>query len=123
MADTITRVFTAASAGVPGMTYEGPDLETAAGGFPPEGYCVEPGIVEREDSFTFNGETTEYTEVSFRIPSEVMRQRLPLVEALCRKRYEGRSHVEQAVKSYYDFVLVYEELEAEGREPSIYVSY
>lgn len=123
MAESIFGFFNKEAEKTPGMTIEGPDLDVAASGFPPEGYCVEAERVESEETYTFGDKTETWTEVSFRIPVEVLKQRLPLVEALVRKRYGGDPYEEQAVKSYYSFVEVYEALEAEGRQPSIYVSY
>lgn len=107
------------------ITFEGPELDVAASGFPPEGYCVEAEVVERERTYryTTSEETETWTETSFRIPVEILQQRLPLVEALCRKRYEGSEWEEQFVRAFHDFVALYAQLDAEGREPSVFVSY
>lgn len=133
MASTITDLMTKASGAAPGMTFEGPDLGVAAGGFPPDGYCVEAEIVSVPETWENQDGTMEtWNEVSFRIPVDVLRRRLPLVEALARQRYtptdgsdnKGRDpRIEKVVRSYRSFVDVYEALEAEGRDPSIYVSY
>lgn len=92
--------------------------EQAVDSFPPDGYCVEAEKVERL--------LTEYdeTEVSWRIPVDVVRRRLPLAEVLCEKRYEDdHEGTRMSQASLRGFVSLLERLEAEGREPSVYCSY
>lgn len=92
-----------------------PRLAASADGFPPEGYLVECEVASAPHP--------KYGEEEERvlIPTEILRRRLPLCEALNERRYPGDA--EDVNESFRAFVEMYGRLEAEGRRPGIYVSY
>ena len=54
---------------------------------------------------------------SVQIPAATLRERLPATLAACRERYAGDDIVDEACKSYEDFVKLCEQKEAETGEP------
>jgi hypothetical protein len=73
----------------------------------------------------YDSEADEFTVNSgaISIPAATLRERLPLALNANTKRYEGSDLLPEIQNSYVKFVELYERLEAEGKEPAVYVSY
>jgi hypothetical protein len=98
-------------------------------GFPVSAGRVEGVLKKMHEWFgtrvEYDGERDEFTHDTgaIPIPAATLRERLPAAQEATRERYEGDPYQEQAVDSVTAFVELYERLEAEGKNPRVYVSY